>query len=442
MNKRILHLAVPSIISNITVPLLGLVDVAITGHMGEAGYMAAIAVGSMMFNIIYWLFSFLRFGTGGMTAQAYGKGDGSEAHILLRSWLTSAIIALTIIALQIPLFHLAVWFIKPDDAITGIIRTYYNICIWGTLPSLSLYTFTGWFVGMQNTKLPMLVSMTQNVVNICLSCFFVYVMGMKIEGVAMGTLIAQWCGALMAVTLIRTKYAEVCERLNVRSMLLPTIKSIIIPKKWQKQNKESVSSNSGKVNATLFLRTIFLIAVNLYFIEAGAKGGAVILAVNSVLMQMFILYTYVMDGFAFAAEALCGRYYGAGEHSNFRLAYRGVWMWALGLTLVYTLVYAIGGSSFLNILTNDASVRTAAQEYLPWAIAIPLCGVTAFVLDGVFVGMTKTIGMMWGTCGGAMAFFLIYLLLYPTMHNHALWLAFNAYLLMRGVVQMFAMPRP
>ena len=117
-------------------------------------------------------------------------------------------------------------------------------------------------------------------------------------------------------------------------------------------------------------------------------------------------------------------------------------MWALGLTLVYTLVYAIGGSSFLNILTNDASVRTAAQEYLPWAIAIPLCGVTAFVLDGVFVGMTKTIGMMWGTCGGAMAFFLIYLLLYPTMHNHALWLAFNAYLLMRGVVQMFAMPRP
>ena len=441
MNRRILHLAVPSIISNITVPLLGLVDVAITGHMGEAGYMAAIAVGSMVFNIIYWLFSFLRFGTGGMTAQAYGKGDGGEAQILFRSWLTSALIALTIIALQMPLFRLAMWFVHPDEEIVETIHTYYNICIWGTLPSLSLYTFTGWFVGMQNTKLPMLVSITQNIVNICLSCLFVYILGMKIEGVALGTLTAQWCGALMAMVLIRMRYAGVCERLSIRKDLIPTLKSIILPKRWQEGNDDNVPNNSGKVNTTLFIRTLFLIAVNLYFIEAGARGGAVILAVNSVLMQMFILYTYVMDGFAFAAEALCGRYHGAGERENFRMAYRGIWMWAAGLATVYTLAYALGGTFFLNMLTDDASVRMAAGEYLPWAIAIPFCGVAAFVLDGVFVGLTKTIGMMWGTFGGAVTFFLVYLTLYPSLHNHALWLAFNAYLFMRGVVQGIVMLR-
>ena len=436
MHGRILHLAVPSIISNITVPLLGLVDVAITGHMGEARYMAAIAVGSMVFNIIYWLFSFLRFGTGGMTAQAYGKGDGGEAYILLRSQLTSMLIALAIIVLQVPLFRLAMWFIEPDNAIVDTIHTYYNICVWGTLPSLALYAFTGWFVGMQNTKLPMVISITQNVVNICLSCLFVYAMGMKIEGVALGTLTAQWCGALMAVTLIVWRYRDVCGRLNLRKAVLPVLMSVILPRRWQRDSDYVITSiSSGKVNSILFVRTLFLIAVNLYFIEAGAKGGAVILAVNSVLMQMFILYTYVMDGFAFAAEALCGRYYGAGERDNFSMALRGVWLWAICLTVAYTLAYAFGGTAFLSLLTDDVSIRAAAVEYLPWAIAIPFCGVMAFVWDGVFVGMTDTKGMMWGTFGGAVAFFLLYFLLYPYMRNHALWLAFNAYLLMRGVVQ-------
>lgn len=174
MNKKILHLAIPSIVSNITVPLLGLVDVAITGHMGDAGYMAAIAVGSMVFNIIYWLFAFLRFGTGGMTAQSYGEKSFRECcHILLRAQLTCLVMASVLVVMQQPLFRLAMWFIEPEEALCPIIHTYYNICIWGTLPSLALYAFTGWFVGMQNTVLPMVISVTQNVVNICLSCLFV-----------------------------------------------------------------------------------------------------------------------------------------------------------------------------------------------------------------------------------------------------------------------------
>ena len=462
MNKKILNLAIPSIISNITVPLLGLVDVAITGHMhsadSEAGgsgeYMAAIAVGSMVFNIIYWLHSFLRFGTGGMTAQAYGKAnqtppptpprggegerlpeandekqettdDADDAEIgkgvrtlLVESQVTCWLLALGLIVLQWPLFELAMWLIAPETSLLPIIRTYFNICIWGTIPSLSLYAFTGWFVGMQNTKLPMVISITQNIVNIGLSCIFVYLFDMKIEGVAMGTLTAQWSGMLMAIGLLRWRYPQIWSSISLkRDLHLEELKRFF------------------SVNRILFYRTLFLVAVNLYFIVAGSKGGAVILAVNSVLMQMFILYTYVMDGFAFAAEALCGRYYGAKDAQNFRLAMKGVWLWGTALTVAYTLAYGFGGEAFLRLLTDDAMIREAANDYLPWAIAIPFCGLAAFVWDGVFVGITNTKGMLWGTFSGATAFFLIYFALSPTIANHALWLAFNAYLLFRGIAQ-------
>lgn len=421
MNREILRLAVPSIISNITVPLLGLVDVAITGHMGEARYMAAIAVGSMVFNLIYWLFSFLRFGTGGLTAQEFGKAHinfSGTPYILMRSLSVSTLIGVALIVLQVPIFLLVMWLIEPEPELVDIVRTYYSICIWGTIPSLALYSLTGWFVGMQNTRLPMIVSITQNVVNIALSCAMVYGLGMKIEGVAAGTLLAQWCGALLAVALLMKKYGYLMKYASFRSPLFR--------RGW---------SRFFSVNRTLFYRTLFLVAVNMYFIVAGAKGGAVTLAVNSVLMQMFILYSYVMDGFAFAAEALCGRFFGAGNREDFNLALRGVWKWSLWLTVAYTAVYAFGGEAFLGMLTDDVTVQKAAMQFLPWAIAIPFCGIAAFVWDGVFVGITNTRGMLWGTAMGAATFFALYLALYPALQNHALWLAFNAYLFVRGSTQ-------
>lgn len=421
MNRQILRLAIPSIVSNITVPLLGLVDVAITGHMGEARYMAAIAVGSMVFNIIYWLFAFLRFGTGGLTAQQFGKAhinSKGTSYILLRSQTISLIMAMLLLLLQVPLFKIAMWLIEPEPELIGIIHAYYSICIWGTIPSLALYSFTGWFVGMQNTKLPMIISITQNIVNIALSYIFVYVLAMKIEGVALGTLIAQWCGAVMAFLLLIRNYGDLWKGVSLLSPLYR--------RGWGK---------FLAVNRTLFYRTLFLVAVNLYFIVVGAKGGAVILAVNSVLMQMFILYTYVMDGFAFAAEALCGRYYGAKDNENFSLAMKGVWRWSLILTIAYTLTYALGGEGFMKLLTDEENIRIAAMDYMPWAIAIPFCGIAAFVWDGVFVGITNTKGMLWGTAVGAISFFLIYFSLYDLMGNHALWLAFNTYLFMRGATQ-------
>ena len=436
MVKKVLRLAIPSIVSNITIPLLGLVDVAITGHMGDAVYMAAIAVGSMVFNIIYWLFSFLRFGTGGLTAQAFGEssscaGNQNECcRILVRSLLTSVIIALLLLLLRNPLFSIGMWAINPDAEIMPIIKTYYDICIWGTIPSLALYAMTGWFVGMQNTVYPMIISIAQNILNICLSAFFVFYCGMKIEGVALGTLIAQWGGAIIGLITMMLRYKALWAVFPLDKEMLPILKSIV-----------SRMGNYGKVNTTLFIRTLFLVAVNLWFIIAGAKCGTVILAVNSVLMQMFILVSYVMDGFAFAAEALCGRYYGANDKSNFRLALMSVWKCSIVLTAVYVLVYFAGGEGFLKLLTDDASIRTATVEYLPWAIAIPVCGVGAFVWDGVFVGITNVSGMLYGTFAGATAFFAIYYGLSPEFHNHALWLAFNCYLLVRGIVQHYIFAR-
>jgi MATE family multidrug resistance protein len=307
---------------------------------------------------------------------------------------------------------------------------------------------------MQNTKLPMAVSISQNIVNILLSLLFVYGLHMKIEGVALGTLLAQWSGLLVAFIMLRWRYGDIWKGVKVRSAI-----------------KLKEMRRFFSVNSILFYRTVFLVAVNLYFIVAGAKGGAEILSVNSVLMQMFILYTYVMDGFAYAAEALCGKYYGANDKPNFTLALKGVWRWAWALTIVFTIVYAIGGETFLDILTDEESVRQAALPYLPWAILIPICGVAAFVWDGVFVGLTDAKGMLWGTFVGAAFFFGINFLpqlstlalrwcsclasvasrpitgeqssefnyqlsiVNYQLSNHFLWLAFNAYLLMRGITQ-------
>ena len=394
MHRKIINLALPSIVSNITVPLLGLVDTAITGHMGEARYIGAIAVGSMIFNIMYWLFAFLRMGTGGMTAQAYGRKDFGEADLTgLRAICISSLIGLAIIILQYPLLHLVMWFIAPDENVTQLVYSYCNICIWGAPASLGLFALNGWFVGMQNTKIPMIISITQNVVNILVSLLLVYCLGMKIEGVASGTLIAQWAGFFMGCFFFLRKRREIPSDGNSRVSLSCIFES-------------SAMKSFFTVNRDIFLRTLFLVSVNLYFVVAGAKGGEIILAVNTLLMQLFILYSYIMDGFAYAAEALCGRFYGAGDNASLKETIRKVFYWSMGLTAIYSIVYGVGGLDFLRLLTNEESVISASEEYIFWAILIPISGMVAFVWDGVFIGMTMTKGMLSGTFVAAIVFFI------------------------------------
>ena len=419
INRRILNIALPAIVSNITVPLLGLVDVAIVGHLGSAAYIGAIAVGGMVFNVMYWLFSFLRMGTGGMTSQAYGQRNLNEvARILVRSLAVAAAVAVALIVLQMPIHQAALDIMSPTADVRRYAETYIGILIWGAPAMLGLYSFTGWFIGMQNSRLPMIIAITQNVVNIAASLVFVYLMGMKVEGVALGTLVAQYAGLLMAVIAWATTYSRLCRHFS-RSGL------------FGRRAMEKFFS----VNRDIFLRTLFMVAVNFYFLSAGASQGAVVLAVNTLLMQLFTLFSYVMDGFAYAGEALCGRLYGAGNSEGFARMVRRLFMWGLGLSVVYTLVYALGGRPFLMLLTDNAGVIDASASYVPWAVFIPLCGMAAFIWDGVFIGITATRGMLLSSAIASVLFFVVYLVLRPMLHNHALWIAFLTYLAMRGVVQ-------
>lgn len=420
IDKRILSIALPSIVANITVPLLGLVDMAVSGHLGNAVYIGAVAVGSMIFNVVYWVFGFLRMGTSGMTSQALGRRDMNDvATTLARSIVVAMAVAAFIIILQKPLGLVALALVGASAEINTEAWHYFRICVWGAPAMLSLYSLTGWYIGMQNTRLPMFISIMQNVVNIAASCTFVYGFGMKVEGIALGTLVAQYAGLLVSITLWATTYG----------------KRILRHVQWQRIMEGTAMGHFFSVNRDIFLRTLCLVAVNFYFLSAGAAQGAVVLAVNTLLMQLFTLYSYVMDGFAFAGEALCGKHYGAGNHVEFSRTVRRLFGWGFALTVAYTMVYAVGGTGFLRLLTDDIEVVAASAEYAPWAVLIPICGLAAFIWDGVFIGTTNTRGMFAATAAAMLVFFGVYLSLRSEWQNHALWLAFLTFLLTRGAVQ-------
>ena len=347
VNKRILQLAVPSIISNITVPLLGLVDVAIVGHIGDAAYIGAIAVGSMLFNVVYWLFGFLRMGTSGMTSQALGRRDLAEVmRLLVRSLGIGVGIGLLFFVLQKWLIEGGLWAMSPEADVVELARRYCHVCIWGAPAVLGLYGFTGWFIGMQNTRIPMMVSLTQNVVNIIASLLLVFVGKMTVEGVALGTVIAQWWGFLMACLLFRLHYRRL-GKYDFRQHLLAA----------------EPLKRFFSLNRDIFLRTVCLVAVNLFFTAAGSRESTLVLAVNTLLMTLFTIFSYFMDGFAYAAEALSGKYYGAKNMVAFREVVRRTMGFGLAVAAGFTLLYMIGGENFLVLLTDDERVITAAGDY-------------------------------------------------------------------------------
>ncbi|WP_297906061.1 MATE family efflux transporter [uncultured Parabacteroides sp.] len=419
MNKKILQLAIPSIISNITVPLLGLIDVAIVGHLGSASYIGAIAVGGMLFNIIYWIFGFLRMGTSGMTSQAYGKRDLTEVtRILFRAVGVGFLISFCLLILQYPVLKAAFTLIDTTEEVRRWASLYFNICIWGAPAILGLYGFAGWFIGMQNSRFPMFIAITQNVVNIVASLCLVFVLGMKVEGVAFGTLIAQYAGLFMALTLWLKYYGRLRTYIDWNGL-------------WGKEAMRRFFS----LNSDIFFRTLCLVVVTTFFTSTGARQGDVILAVNTLLMQLFTLFSYIMDGFAYAGEALAGRFIGARNDMGLRKCIRCLFLWGIGLSLSFTVLYGVGGKNFLGLLTNDTSVIEASGEYFYWVLAIPLCGFSAFLWDGIFIGATATRQMLYSMLVASGTFFIIYYLFYQSMGNHALWMAFLGYLSLRGGMQ-------
>jgi MATE family multidrug resistance protein len=419
INRQILHIAIPSIISNITVPLLGLVDVTIVGHLGSASYIGAIAVGGMLFNMIYWIFGFLRMGTGGLTAQAYGQHNTQEGtRILLRSLSVSLLLALALLVLQYPIRLIAFMLIDASPEVQELATRYFHICIWGAPATLGLYSFTGWFIGMQNSRYPMYIAITQNIVNIAASLFFVFVLHMKVEGVALGTLIAQYAGVIMAYLLCISHYH---------------------PFRQQVQRMQLFERNAMKrfflVNRDIFLRTLCLVAVTVFFTSTGATYGDVVLAVNTLLMQLFTLFSYIMDGFAYAGEALSGKYTGSNDKIRLHQTVRNLFGWGSAMALLFTLTYLWAGQNFLQLLTNDTEVIAASGTYLLWTVAIPFCGFSAFILDGICIGTTSTRIMLKSMATASALFFGVYFLCSGSWGNHALWMAFLVYLAVRGLMQ-------
>lgn len=428
-DKQILHIALPSIVSNITVPLLGLIDVTIVGHLGSAVYIGAIAIGGMLFNIIYWLFVFLRMGTSGMTSQALGRRDlGETMKLFTRSIMIALGIALVMLLLHPQIRELALFLISPSPEVRELSATYFNICIWGAPAMLSLYAITGWYVGMQNSKIPMIIAITQNVVNIIVSLFLVYVVGMKVNGVALGTVIAQYSGLLVALFMWFRYYGRLRYYVGYRFVECVT------------GNPEGVWAHDSimsffRVNRDIFLRTICLVAVHFFFISAGAKQGDTALAVNTLLMQLFTLYSYIMDGFAFAGEAIAGKAIGARNENIYKDVIRRLFMWGAIMVVLFTGAYFFGGESFLSLLTDEPSVIKLADDYRSWTLLFPLCGMAAFIWDGIFIGATASRQMLISMAISSSVFFSVYYLTHGILENHGLWLAFIIYLLSRGLVE-------
>lgn len=430
MNKKILQLTIPNIITNITVPLLGMVDMAIVGRL-SLDHIAAITIGTSIFNLIYWNFGFLRMGTSGLAAQAYGSRNLSEAvRVLVRSITIALLIALLLIVFQRPISRLAFIVIPCDNSVFHLAYTYFSIRIWAAPATLGLYALKGWFIGMQNSRTPMWVAIFLNVVNIMFSLWFVVGLGWDIAGVAWGTVIAQYSALAVAGCIALRYYGKLFRRyFNLRASLhLRELKLFF------------------NINADIFLRTFCLALVFTFITAASSTISKEVLAIDSLLLQFFTLFSYIMDGFAYAGESLAGRYIGARDKQLLHKAVKYLFRWGFALCFVFTLLYAMGGEMFLYLFTDQKDIISMAKPYMKWVLLMPICGFAAFLWDGIYVGATASKQMRDAMFVATGAFFAIY---YSSLYliekgvmmdsiylrNNSLWVAFLVYLLLRGVMQ-------
>ena len=425
INREILRLSVPAIVSNITVPLLGLCDTAISGHLGSELFLAAIAVGSMMLNVVFWLFGFLRMGTTGMTAKAFGAANDDEiSQVFTRALTLGLAIGVLLIAFQRPLMNGLCGVIGAEESVTDLVDKYFSICIWEAPSMLATMAISGWFVGMQSTFYPMVIAISVNVINIIASLSYVFGFGMGFEGIAYGTLTANWAGLMVAII------AVVHFRKGRR--LFCGLRDIV---------GGGGLASFFTVNVNLFFRSACITAVSLGVTAAGARLGALTLAVNAVLMQFFTLFSFFMDGFAFSAEALVGKYAGAKDEKMLRRSVAHVLLWGLWMALLFSVVYLFGYSVITALLTDEVPVRTGVAAMRVWIWLIPIVSVWAFVFDGFYVGITATGKMLRATLVATAAFFIISFLHIEegrvevtVVSNGFLWSAFLSYLFLRGAL--------
>ena len=422
MNREILRLAIPNIISNITVPLLGMVDLAIMGHLESELYIGAIALGGLIFNFIYAFFSFLRMGTSGFTAQAFGEKNRQELILMFgRSMLLAAVGGLVIILLQYPIDLISFFLLDGSEEVEALAREYFYIRIYAAPASLGIMVLSGWFIGMQNARYPMIVAIFINVINIGANLFFVYSLGMKSDGVALGTLVAQYSGLTLAIVLLLRKY---------KTMFTA----------WDKTRFFDAArlKRFFRVNTDIIVRTLCLIFAIAFFTAQSAKISDTILAVNTVLLQYLFVFSYLTDGFAFAAEALVGRFTGSKSRADLKHVVNLLFMWGVIISIPFTLVYLFGGDFLLRILTDNQEVIHAASPYLFWIGIVPLVTFPAFIWDGIYIGATASVAMRNALLVSTFAVFIpAYYIFTGPMGNHGFWLAMMLFMASRGLLLTF-----
>ena len=424
MNREILRIAIPNIVSNITVPLMGIVSTAIAGHLGDStATIGALAIGVSIFNFIYWNCGFVRMGTSGLTAQAFGAGNFRECtNMLVRSLLVSAALGLLVIVLQYPLGQLALRAMNGN----AMVSEYFYARIWAVPAGILLFGFNGWYTGMQNAVIPMYIAVSVNATHVLCSLWFVFRCGMGITGIAYGSVIAQHVGVVLAVVLLVICYRKTLTRFRWREVL-----------DWAPMKAFFV------INRDIIVRTLCIVAVYTFFTGASARmEDRTLLAVNTILLQLFTLFSYMTDGFAQAAEALTGRFIGARDGRSLHRCIRNSIFWSLAVAAVFVGIYLVWWRDLLHVFTlnspeSSAYIIATAGDYIGWIIAIPIASSLPFLMDGIMVGATRTRVMRDSMILSTIIYFAIFFAFSPLIGNNALWCAFLLYMLLRGVLQYF-----
>ncbi|HJL20091.1 MAG TPA: MATE family efflux transporter, partial [Sandaracinaceae bacterium LLY-WYZ-13_1] len=403
-HRAILGIAVPIMISNVSTPLLGVVDTAVVGQIPDPAYIGAVAVGALIFSFVFWGFGFLRMGTTGLTAQALGAGDAAELRAALGRAVGIGLVAgAALVALQWPIRELAFVLLEGSTQVERLARGYFDIRIWAAPATLVNYALLGWFIGLGRARTALVLQLVLNVTNIALDALFVLGFGWDVRGVALGTLCAEVLAAGVGLALAAGALRDHGGRWE-RDRLLDAARL-----------KRTVA-----VNRDIMIRSLALVSVFVFFMARGAAHGDVVLAANAVLMQLVNVSAFFLDGIAFSAEALVGRAMGAGRRDRLVRAARLTTVWAIGIAALVCAVYAAGGAAFVDRLTVDPEARAAARAYLPWAVLAPLAGVGCFQLDGIFIGATRTADMRNAMLASLAVFFLGWWALTP-FGNHGLW---------------------
>ena len=421
MNKEILRLALPNILTNLTVPLLGMVDMHLMGYQDSSVFMGAVALGGVIFNFVYWGFAFLRMSISGMAAQAFGRQSTNEMAMMLFRGLFLAISAgVLLLLLQQGIVTLSLKILEGSAEVKALASDYFLVRIWAAPLAISLMVINGWFLGMQNAMYPMVISIAINGVNIISSFVFVKVFGMKVEGVALGSVVANVVGVVLALILFLRKYRYILGEFNVKAILdkIGLLRFL-------------------DVSGDIFLRTLCIIIVFTFFTSKSAGTSDLILAANSALLQFLFLFSYFLDGFAFAAEALVGKYTGGNNIKEVKRSVRFLFAWGAAFAAIFLIIYAGAGRYLLLLFTNQSDVIEVAISYLPWLVALPLTGFSSFIWDGIYIGATASRLMRNTMLLATIVFFLLFYSLKDNMGNHALWIAMNCFMLGRGLFQTF-----